>query len=50
MGEFSRIWDIQDADFTWKTGLFNLSRGVAKFLVNSVVNTLPTKDNLILWG
>ncbi len=49
-GEFIRIWDIQDVDYTWKSDLHNLPRGVAKFLINSVLNTLPTKDNLRRWG
>ncbi len=49
-GEFCRIWDIQDVDFSWKADLHNLPRGVAKFLMNSILNTLPTKDNLRRWG
>ncbi len=49
-GEFVRIWDIQEADFTWKADINNLPRGVAKFLLNASLNTLPTKDNLRRWG
>jgi hypothetical protein len=41
---------MQNVDFTWKADLFNLPRGVAKFLINSILNTLPTKDNLARWG
>ncbi len=38
-GEFCRHWEIQDSDFTWKADLHNLSCGVAKFLINSVVSS-----------
>ena len=41
---------MQEVDFMWKADMFNLSRGVAKFVLNSVLNTLPTKDNLSRWG
>ena len=49
-GEFSRTWEIQNADLIWKVDLFNLPRGVAKFILNAITNTLPTKDNLSRWG
>ncbi len=42
--------ETQNFDFTWKADLHNLHHGVAKFLINSVINILPTKDNLILLG
>ena len=49
-GEFCRIWDMQELDFTWKSIIHNLPRGVTKFLLNSVLKSLPTKDNLSKWG
>ena len=49
-GEYCRIWDIQESDFSWKSIMYNLPRGVTKFLLNSVFKTLPTKDNLSKWG
>ncbi len=49
-GEFFRIWEIQEEDFEWKADIHNLPRGVSKFLLNSVLTTLPTRDNLQKWG
>ncbi len=49
-GEFGHLWEIEDSDFTWKTDLQNLPHRVAKFLINSPVNTVPTTDNLVRWG
>ncbi len=37
-------------DFEWKADIYGLPRGVAKFLLNSVLKSLPTKDNLSKWG
>ena len=49
-GEFCRLWELQEADYTWKADICNLPRGIAKFLINSTLNTLPTRDNLTRWG
>ena len=49
-GEYTRLWEILDVDFSWKADIFGLPRGVAKFLLNSILTTLPTKDNLTKWG
>lgn len=49
-GEFCRISEIMDADINWKADIHGLPRGVAKFLLNSVLKSLPTKDNLRRWG
>ncbi len=35
-----------DVDFEWKTDIYGLTKGVAKFLLNSVLKSLPSKDNL----
>ncbi len=35
-----------DVDFEWKADIYGLPRGVAKFLLNSMLKFLPTKDNL----
>ena len=48
--EFCRISDIMDADISWKADIHCLPRGVAKFLLNSILKSLPTKDNLRKWG
>ena len=37
-------------DFTWKSFLYDMKAGTLKFLVNSVVDTLPTAANLVRWG
>ena len=37
-------------DPNWKSILYNLPKGTMKFLINSLINTLPTQDNLKLWG
>ena len=34
----------------WKSFIHNLKRGTTKFLLNSVIDTLPTKSNLKLWN
>ncbi len=39
-----------DVDFEWKADICGLARGVAKLLPNSVLKSLPTKDNLHKWG
>ncbi len=41
-----------DVNFEWKAHIYGLARGVAKFLLNSVLNSkyLPIKDNLHKWG
>ncbi len=39
-----------DVDFEWKADIYGLPRGVAKFLLESVLKSLPTKDNLCKWG
>ena len=37
-------------DATWKSYLFALPKGTMKFILNSTIDTLPTKANLKLWG
>ncbi len=39
-----------DVDFEWKADIYGLPRGVAKFLLNLVLESLSTKDNLCKWG
>ena len=34
---------------TWKAFAFNLKKGVLKFVLNSTLDTLPTKANLLQW-
>ena len=37
-------------DATWQSYLHALPKGTMKFILNSSINTLPTKANLKLWG
>ena len=37
-------------DATWKSYIFNLPKGTMKWLLNSCIDTLPTKANLRQWG
>ena len=37
-------------DATWKSYLYALPKGTMKFILNSTIDTLPTKTNLKLWG
>jgi hypothetical protein len=41
---------IQQTDATWQAFIFNLPRGTMKWLLNSSIDTLPTKVNLRQWG
>ena len=49
-GEYTRVMEMQETDLVWKSAIFNLPKGVLKFMLNSTLNTLPTKDNLTRWG
>jgi hypothetical protein len=40
----------EDTNATWKSYLWGLPRGVAKFAINAGLNTLPSADNLKRWG
>ncbi len=45
-GEYSHILESESSDISWKAAIFNLPQGTLKFMLNSQLNTLPTKDNL----
>ena len=48
-----RILELAQCEFndaTWKSYIFNLPRGTMKWLLNTSIDTLPTKVNLKLWG
>ena len=49
-GQFISIYEREQGDPTWKSYIFNLPRGVTKFLMNSTLDTLPTNSNLLKWG
>ena len=37
-------------EFEWKSYCFGLKKGTLKFILNSTLDTLPTKTNLLKWG
>ena len=49
-GEILELTYVEQNDATWKSFLYNLPVGTMKFVLNSTINTLPTKDNLKQWG
>ena len=49
-GKFLELWKCEQNDATWKSYIFNLPKGTMKWLLNSSIDTLPTKINLKLWG
>ena len=49
-GKTLELSQIEKNDATWKSYIYNLPRGTMKFLLNSTIDTLPTKVNLKLWG
>jgi len=49
-GHFLKILGQQNIDATWKSYIFDLKKGTMKFLLNSCLDTLPTKVNLMQWG
>ena len=40
----------EQTDATWKSFIYNLPKGTMKWILNSSIDTLPTKVNLKLWG
>ena len=49
-GNFLSLLIEEDTNVTWKSYLWGLPRGIAKFALNSCLETLPTADNLRRWG
>ena len=49
-GDFISSVNEMDADFNFKSILYELPRNVLKFLANSAIDTLPTNVNLKRWN
>ena len=49
-GKFLELTHLEKNDATWQSFIFNLPKGTMKFVLNSAIDTLPTKVNLKLWG
>ncbi len=47
---FFRLEEFELLDTTWKSYMLNFPRNTVKFLLNSVLDTLPTNSNLMRWG
>ena len=48
-GNTLALADAEATDFTWKSHIYDLRAGTLKFLVNAVIDTLPTAVNLKRW-
>ena len=49
-GELFKLAESERGDVIWKSYIYDMKKGVMKFFLNSVTNTLPTGDNLLMWG
>ena len=49
-GDMLRVALLEKADHIWKSFIFDMPKGVMKFMINSFTDTLPTKNNLSRWG
>ena len=49
-GDFVSLLIEEDTCVTWKSLIWSVPRGVAKFAINAGLNTLPLADNLKQWG
>ena len=49
-GHFLCLAESEKSHAVWKSYLYNLKHGTMKFLLNSVIDTLPTGANLTRWN
>ena len=49
-GSFLEMTKLEQTDATWQSYVYNLPKGTMKWLLNSSIDTLPTKVNLKQWG
>ena len=49
-GHYLKLTKLQQTDATWQSYIFNLPKGTMKWILNSAIDTLPTKTNLKQWG
>ena len=49
-GKILALVAAEATDFTWKSFIHELKAGTLKFLLNSVIDTLPTAANLVRWN
>ncbi len=48
-GQFVRVWQAVEADIQWKSLLFQLPPRIMQFVLNAIIDTLPTNSNLVRW-
>ncbi len=48
-GQFVRVWHTVEADIQWKSLLFQLPPRIMQFILNAIIDTLPTNCNLVRW-
>ncbi len=48
-GRFVRVWESLEADIQWKSLLFQLPPRIMQFVLNAIIDTLPTNSNLVRW-
>ena len=48
--KFLEITHLEKTNATWQSFIYNLPKGTMKFVLNSSIDTLPTKVNLKQWG
>jgi hypothetical protein len=49
-GKWATWKNIMENDIKWQSAINSKNENLLKFLINSTLNTLPTKDNLRRWG
>ena len=49
-GELFKLTERERGDVVWKSYIYDMKKWVLKFCLNSITNTLPTGDNLLMWG
>ena len=49
-GDFVNLLIEEQSDASWRSYIYDLPVGTMKFILNSSMDTLPTKSNLRKWG
>ena len=48
--ELLRIALLEKPDHLWKSFIYDLPKGIMKFMLNAFLDTLSAKNNLSRWG
>jgi hypothetical protein len=48
--EYIKFSNLEQVDPEWKGLIYNMKKGTMQFLLNSLIHTLPTQNNLKLWN